>query len=79
MTQGFLTYTTREGDRWDLIAWDHYGVPFAYEPIIQANPHAPIAPLLPGGLTLLIPLRDAAPATAGLPPWKRALNGGGTP
>lgn len=68
----YREYITRDGDTWDLIAWDHYGDPHGYERIIAANPGVPIQPRLPGGLRLLIPLLPAAPApAAGLPPWKR--------
>lgn len=66
-----IPYITRDGDRWDLIAWDHYGDPMGYERIIAANPHTPITPTLPAGLRLDIPVIDIpAPAPAGLPPWK---------
>jgi phage tail protein X len=65
---------TREGDRWDLLAWEYYGDATAYERIVAANPAIPILPILPSGLTVMIPVQDAAAATVtpeGLPPWKR--------
>lgn len=66
-----IPYVTRDGDRWDLIAWDHYGDATAIEPIIAANPQVPIIPVLPGGLLLEIPvLADPAPTITDLPPWK---------
>ena len=70
----YATYITKDGDRWDLIAYDFYGDPLAYEAIIVANPHAPIAAVLEGGLTLSVPLieSDNTVADADLPPWKRA-------
>ena len=61
---------TRDGDRWDLIADRMYGDPWAFEPIIVANPDVPIRPVLPGGLRVLVPVRPA-PSVGGLPPWKR--------
>lgn len=69
----FLEHRTREGERWDLLAWDYYGDPLRFEPIIAANPTAPITPMLPSGLRLLIPVFAAEdlPVTATLPPWKR--------
>lgn len=67
-----IIYVTKDGDRWDLIAWDHYGDAERYEPIIVANPDVAITPTLPGGIKLQIPvLDDARPTIAGLPPWKR--------
>ncbi len=66
----FVTYVTRDGDRWDAIAYEMYGDATAYEPIIAANPSVPIRPTLEGGQRLLIPIREAT-ATAALPPWKR--------
>lgn len=66
----FVQYITKAGDRWDLIAWDHYGDPHAYEEIVAANPNVPIRPTLAAGLVLRIPVREAPPP-AGLPPWKR--------
>lgn len=66
----FVTYVTREGDRWDLIAHAVYGDPWDFGAIIAANPDVPIRPVLEGGLRLLIPVREPQ-AVGGLPPWKR--------
>lgn len=72
MADSFVEYVTKEGDRWDLIAWRMYGDPYAYEPIIAANPDIPIRPVLEAGLRVLVPVRDQAKvAEADLPPWKR--------
>ena len=69
----FVDYVTQDGDRWDTIAYRHYGDPHAYEPIIRANPGVPISPILDGGVVLRIPVRlDPRPLDdPGLPPWKR--------
>jgi phage tail protein X len=69
----FVAYVTRDGDRWDGIAFQHYGDATAYEPIVRANPQVPIRPVLEGGLTLRIPVRLDATSLEdpGLPPWKR--------
>jgi hypothetical protein len=72
MAQEFVEYTTRDGDRWDLIAYAHYGDPWLFEPIIQANRHVPIRPTLPGGIKLKVPVRERKVATADVPPWKRS-------
>lgn len=72
MATGFLEYVTVDGDRWDLIAYRMYGDPYAFEPIIAANPDVAIRPVLVGGIRLLIPLREPTTiAAADLPPWKR--------
>lgn len=69
----YIEYRTKAGDRWDLIAYDHYGDAMAYERIVTANPDVPIRPTLDGGIILKIPVIDDQPATPGsLPPWKRS-------
>ena len=70
----YLEIVTRDGDRWDSLAWRYYGDPYRYEPLIAANPHAPIVPILPSGLRLAVPVLTAPTtptAPADLPPWKR--------
>lgn len=69
--QEYVEYTTVDGDRWDLIAWAHYRDAWLFEPIIAANRHVPIRPVLPGGITLRIPVRQPVVAAADMPPWKR--------
>lgn len=66
-----LIHTTRDGERWDLIAWQHYRDVRHVPALIAANPHAPIAPALPSGLRLRVPLIARASTTAALPPWRR--------
>jgi phage tail protein X len=71
-----LEIVTTQGERWDLLAWRYYGDPTRYEPIITANPHVPIVPILESGWRLAIPVldRESAPVLeADLPPWKRGL------
>lgn len=72
MSSRALLHVTVQGDRWDLLAWRYYRDPLAYEQIIDANPDVPIAPVLPGGLQLTIPvLTTVDTLTEDLPPWKR--------
>lgn len=68
-----IEYITKDGDRWDALAWEYYGDPLAYEGIIAANPSIAILPVLPSGLKVLIPVIEEAETdtTEGLPPWKR--------
>lgn len=35
----FLEHITRDGERWDSLAWQYYGDPLGYPRIIAANPH----------------------------------------
>lgn len=68
----YIEHITSEGERWDQLSWKYYGTPFEYERIIAANPTVPITPILPGGITLLIPVieNDASMTGEELPPWK---------
>lgn len=69
--QEYYEYITKDGDRWDLIAYEYYGDPTQYEPIIVANPDVPIVPILPSGLKLKIPVTEENDViTIDLPPWK---------
>jgi len=67
----YLTYITIEGDTWDAIAYRHYGNAYRYAPILAANRHVPITPVLPAGLVLTIPVLPREPDTQNLPPWMR--------
>ena len=69
----YLEHVTTDGDRWDLLAHDYYGNAHEYERIIAANPAVAIIPILPGGITLRIPVIELTDAIANedLPPWKR--------
>jgi len=67
----FYEYITKDGDRWDLIAYEFYSDATLYEPIITANPEVPIIPILPSGLKLKIPVReDSDEIEFTLPPWR---------
>ena len=67
----FLTHVTTEGDHWDPLSTRYYGDPLAYEHIIAANPHVPLAAVLPGGLMLSIPVIERTDLYGELPPWLR--------
>lgn len=72
MSAEFITHTTREGDRWDLLAWTYYGDATWVSLLTKANPGVSLAPILPVGLSLKVPIVDApeAASTPGLPPWR---------
>lgn len=70
----FIQYKTRDGQRWDSIAYDAYGDPFAYEIILMANTQYIGLATPPGGVVLRLPVIEQRPATvpaSSLPPWKR--------
>nr|BDD45778.1 membrane protein [bacterium] len=69
----YIEHITKEGDRWDLIANEYYGDPTKYEPIIKANSYVPIIPILPAGITLMIPVieDEETEDTTLLPPWRQ--------
>ncbi len=67
----FILHITRAGERWDLLAWQYYGDPTDYFPIIMANPNVPIEPVFDAGISIAVPiLQKSAVVTADLPPWK---------
>ena len=67
----FILHVTTSGERWDLLAWQYYGDPTDYSPIITANPTVPIEPVFEGAIAIAVPiLQKSAVVTADLPPWK---------
>ncbi len=67
----FIVHVTRAGERWDLLAWQYYGDPSEYSPIIFANQTIPIEPVFDAGLVIAVPiLQKSAIVSADLPPWR---------
>ncbi len=70
-----MRYITKEGDRWDWIAYEFYGDSNKYKEIIEANPQLPLgivmSPILPAGIELEIPRIQVKEKTEDIPPWKR--------
>lgn len=80
LTGDFFEHVTREGDRWDMLAWRYYGDQHLQTVILEANRGLYVDGLvtppaiLPHGVTLRIPVIEAqATNEASLPPWKRAI------
>jgi hypothetical protein len=82
----YTSYTTKQSDRWDLIAYAAYGAfkitisdedgnpkeVDSMDYIIQANRGIPITAELPPGLILKIPIVEFVQTkTESMPPWKR--------
>lgn len=67
----FILHVTTAGERWDLLAWQYYGDPTDYSPIIMANSTVPIEPVLDAGVAIAVPiLQKSSVAITDLPPWK---------
>ncbi len=67
----FIQHFTRQGDRWDLLAWQYYGDPTNYSPIIMANPQVPIDSVFDAGIVIAVPILQVSEVLiANLPPWK---------
>ncbi len=65
-------YITREGDRWDLIAYRAYGDITKQKDIIELNPDIALVSRFPDGVTIILPIiPEADTQTSNLPPWKR--------
>lgn len=68
-----LRYTTKDGDRWDVIAHKHYGNALLIDGLIAANPHLPLAEGFESGVTVFVPVLESKPKNnqADMPPWLR--------
>ena len=68
----YLEHVTKEGERWDQLAFLYYGDALAFERIMAANPEMPLTSTLPGGVAILIPVVDSnTTSLQDLPPWNR--------
>lgn len=65
----YIEYQTKDGDRWDLIAYEMYGDAYLYHLILEANPEYKEYMVLPAGITLKIPVINEPPNTEVKPPW----------
>ena len=66
----YLTYTTVDGDTYDMIALDMYYDEFKAPVIADANPEHAGTVVFPAGVVLRVPVIPAADVST-LPPWKR--------
>lgn len=68
----YIIHITKQGERWDTLAFKYYGDATRFLPIIEANKALPVSESFPGGLRVFIPvLETKATLTDRLPPWKR--------
>lgn len=63
------TYTTKQGDMWDKIAYDQYGDEYKMQDLIEANPDYVTTVIFSAGVVLIVPDSSTTTAT-NLPPWK---------
>lgn len=64
------TYTTTQGDMWDLIAKRLYGAEALLNVLLEANQQYADIVVFPAGIVLEVP-EYTAPVTSTLPPWRR--------
>ncbi len=64
------TYTTIQGDTWDLIAYRQMGSCSCVKDLMWANRPLLDYYLFPAGIVLAVP-ETAPPVSDRLPPWKR--------
>lgn len=68
----YIIHITKQGERWDTLAFKYYGDAARFLPIIEANKALPVSESFPGGLRVFIPVLEAeTTSTDRLPPWKR--------
>jgi nucleoid-associated protein YgaU len=66
------TYITKQGDRWDIVAFKAYGDALRINEIIAANPNVSITDEIAANTILNIPFIPEPTLDAELlPPWKR--------
>ena len=65
------TYTTVQGDTWDLIAYRVYGTSNAMSQLMEANPKHLKVGVFSAGVVLNTPVIDTTQMNEELPPWLR--------
>lgn len=68
---GYQQHVTVEGDMFDALALRYYDDEQLASRIIQSNPDYCDVLIFDAGITLKIPIVDAAETPATLPPWRR--------
>jgi len=69
-----VEYVTKQGDRWDTIAFKAYGDASLINGIIEANTSIVISPILEVGTRVIVPILELGEIQIDselLPPWKR--------
>lgn len=68
------SYTTQQGDKWDLIAWQQMGETRLMSQLMAANTEHLGYYIFPAGIELTIPDIDTEQAAfSSLPPWRQGV------
>lgn len=65
------TYTTKQGDMWDLISYLLTGTHDQIIPLMQANREYQQTYIFPAGIVLQVPDFDSIDDLEAIPPWKQ--------
>lgn len=66
-----MTYSTVQGDTWDIVSKKLYGTEYRTDVLMKANPdHADVI-MFSSGVHLIVPEIDDVEQFDSLPPWKR--------
>ena len=65
------TYTTRQGDTWDMISYRLTGSNDQISALMQANPKETETFIFPAGVVLVVPELNSIVNYSVLPPWMR--------
>lgn len=68
------TYTTVQGDAWDIVSLRVYGTEKSMSTLIEANPTHRETVIFPAGVVLTVPVLPASSIPSNVPPWKRGLD-----
>lgn len=68
--KAWKTYTTIQGDMWDLIAFKVYGRENYISKLLAANENLKDIVVFPSGVEIICPASDAETSSI-LPPWRR--------
>lgn len=63
------TYSTIQGDEWDLICYKIYGTEWALDTLMHANPHLINISQFSAGTIINLPEIDTIVINKDLPPW----------
>lgn len=66
-----MTYTTKQGDLWDLISYQQLGSSKYTERLINANRAYVSTVIFKAGVVLTLPTITEETKTATLPPWRK--------
>lgn len=66
-----MTYTTVQGDTWDIVSKKVYGTEFRTDVLMKANPDVANVLIFSSGVQLVIPEVEDVDQFDSLPPWKR--------